>query len=67
MNQTITYTAHDDVSGEFVPTTAKRRCVVVRRVNGEIGWVCGMFGKMAAAEKRAAELNLAAEKERASC
>lgn len=58
---TTEYRAVEDIVGAFVPTTAKRRCIVIRYVNGKFGWVCGAFSKMPVAEKRAAELN-AAEK-----
>jgi hypothetical protein len=53
----VTYTAIEDTAGALVSVRAKRRCLVLRFFNGEFAWVCGMFGTMAAAEKRAAELN----------
>jgi hypothetical protein len=59
---TVTYTAIDDFRGAYVPTTNKRRFLVLRFVNGKFAWVCGAFSSIAAAEKRAAELNLNAER-----
>lgn len=59
---TVTYTAIEDNRGFYVPVSNKRRCLVLRFVNGEFAWVCGSFGTLAAAHKRAAELNRTAER-----
>lgn len=58
----VTYTAIEDNRGAYVPRTNKRRCLVLRFVNGKFAWVCGSFGTLAAAHKRAVELNLNAER-----
>jgi hypothetical protein len=54
---TITYEAKEDKIGALVSPKAKRRCLVLRYSDGHFCWVCGAFSTMAAAEKRAAELN----------
>lgn len=54
----ITYVACYDAAGHFVRTDMKRRNVVIRYVDGKFGWIVGMFGSLASAEKRARELNV---------
>jgi hypothetical protein len=63
MAYTVTYAAAHDAVGHYVPAANKRRFVVLRLINGRLAWCCGAFASMGAAEKRAADLNLSADKE----
>ena len=53
----VTYEAKQDNVGAIVPLHHKRRCLVVRYIDGTFGWVCGAFSGMpAAAELNAQEI-----------
>jgi hypothetical protein len=51
------YKAFNDTASQYVSAKAKRRCVVVKYHNGKYCYLVGMFSSMAAAQKRADELN----------
>lgn len=52
-----TYEAKIDNVGAFVPLQNRRRCLVIKYHDGKFAYVCGVFGGLAAAQRRADYLN----------
>ncbi len=59
----VTYRAFHDVNNEYTTSKASRKCLVLRYVDAQFAWVCGIFATMPAACKRADEMNHAARKD----
>lgn len=56
-NDIISYSAVLDSTGAFIPLRNRRRYIVIKYRDGKFAYVCGAFGTLEAARKRAAELN----------